>query len=830
MENLLIVESPSKAKTLTKYLGKDFNVIASYGHIRDLSPKEGAVDIEDDFKMKYELIQKNKKYLELILDAVKKTTSNIYLATDPDREGEAIAWHVASVLLEKKLVENKKISRVIFFEITKKAILSAVSKPRDISMHLVNAQQARRALDHLVGFNLSPILWKKIGRNLSAGRVQSPALKMIVEREMEIEKFQKEEYWSIHLKINEHVSLLFNLNKIDSKKFDPHSIKTENEKDKLLESVINVKTGEVTSINQKPRSRSSAPPFTTSTMQQESIKKLGFTAKQTMILAQQLYEGIEISGENIGLITYMRTDSVNISADFIKDLREFIKKNFGDNYIPKNVNSFQSKIKNAQEAHEAIRPTSLQYSPESIKSYLNEAQFKIYELIWRRTLASQMSKAELLTTTVEVSVDNFIFTVSGQVTKFDGFTKLYNENKDGEINLPSFKLKDSLSIKNIYGSQHFTQAPPRFSEALLVKRLEEYGIGRPSTYASIISTLQDRGYATLANKRFVPSDKGRMVCAYLNDNFNKYIDYNFTAQLETELDDISNGSIDWKNTITDFWNEFSKYLQGKETSIRGILLPKTNEPIRNWKDFSYASEKNNNDKLTFEKCPDCNADLCLQNSSRGLFVGCSAYPDCKFTEPFGYISGLKEPLVLGEIGSKKIFLASGPYGPYVQLGELVEGEKKPKRVSWPIDTLPLTFDDKDFLLEKSTFLLSLPLNLGINPKNNLPIEVSIGRFGPYIKHDDKFKSIPKSFSIFDLSLSDAIAILEAPGRVSTKGKEIGKHPKDDKPIVLKKGKFGNYISYKSKNYSLPKDLDDKELTLEKSIEIIKEKSKTKKKK
>ena len=316
-------------------------------------------------------------------------------------------------------------------------------------MHLVNAQQARRALDHLVGFNLSPILWKKIGRNLSAGRVQSPALKMIVEREMEIEKFQKEEYWSIHLKINEHDSLLFNLNKIDSKKFDPHSIKTENEKDSLLESIIKAKTGEVTSINQKPRSRNSAPPFTTSTMQQESIKKLGFTAKQTMILAQQLYEGIEISGENIGLITYMRTDSVNISADFIKDLREFIRKGFGDNYIPKNLNSFQSKIKNAQEAHEAIRPTSLQYSPDSIKSYLNEAQFKIYELIWRRTLASQMSKAEFLTTTVEVSVDNFIFTVSGQVTKFDGFTKLYNENKDGEINLPSFKLKDSLSIKNI---------------------------------------------------------------------------------------------------------------------------------------------------------------------------------------------------------------------------------------------------------------------------------------------------------------------------------------------------------------------------------------------
>ena len=688
-QNLLIVESPSKAGTLKKYLGNTFEILASYGHIRDLRAKEGAVDAGNGFTLDYELVSRNKKHVDAITKAVKKADT-VYLATDPDREGEAIAWHLAEILQSKKLLAGKSLKRVVFYEITESAVQEAIRAPRDISMPLVNAQQARRALDHLVGFNLSPILWRKIARNLSAGRVQSPALRLIVEREQAIEQFDNEEYWSIHLETTKsNQPFVAKLTNFKDTKVEQFSFRSEKEHLSVIETIKRESNDRITvsKITRKPRSRSPAAPFTTSTMQQEAVRKLGLTARSTMSAAQQLYEGIDIGGSVEGLITYMRTDSVSLSNDAIKDIREYVSTNFSKDYLPAKPIVYKTKSKNAQEAHEAVRPTSIARTPESLKKALRPDQAALYEMIWKRTVASQMAAAKFDTTSVDLSANpkGTTFRASGQILVFPGFMSVYLEGaddatKENESKLPELDEKDELTLNKLFGEQHFTQPPPRYSEASLVKTLEEYGIGRPSTYANIISTLVERGYTHLEKKRFIPSDVGRIVNNFLTTHFDAYLDYGFTADLETELDEISDGKLDWTKVIGKFWQSFSGQINDKKDANRGVPLPGSEEPVRTWKDFSrQVLSPEWVDQNKPENCPKCSSPVLLQNSSRGLFVGCSSYPDCDFTEPFGSGPVQKEPLLLGEDPdtSKSIYLLSGPYGPYVQIGETPH--KAPKR-------------------------------------------------------------------------------------------------------------------------------------------------------
>ncbi|MGH8865194.1 MAG: type I DNA topoisomerase, partial [Burkholderiales bacterium] len=627
-QNLLIVESPSKAKTLKKYLGRDFDVVASYGHVRDLEAKEGAVDPADNFHMKYALVERNKKHVDAIAKAVGKA-DRIYLATDPDREGEAIAWHLGEILKGKKLLKNKKLHRVVFYEITESAVTDAVAKPRQISMPLVNAQQARRALDHLVGFKLSPLLWKKIGPGLSAGRVQSPALRLIVEREQEIEKFQSREYWTIHLDSHkEKQKFGARLIQYRDDKVEQFTIVSDEQHRQVVADIEKTAKGtaKVVRVERKPKSRQPAAPFTTSTLQQEAVRKLGFTTKYAMETAQQLYEGVDIGGSTVGLITYMRTDSLALANEALLELRKYIQKKFDDDYLPRAPIQYRSKSKNAQEAHEAIRPTSVFRTPESIRKYLSSEQAALYEMIWKRTLACQMTPARYDTTTVDfaVGVADTLFRATGQILVFPGFMAVYLEDADDaeqedEARLPRLEEKDTVPIDRLFGEQHFTQPPPRYTEASLVKTLEEFGIGRPSTYASIISTLQDRGYALLEKKRFLPTDIGRLVNGFLTSHFNHYVDYGFTANLEEELDEISNGERDWIPVLKDFWKDFSRDLKSKEKVARGSPLD--------------------------ESCPKCGKQLFLQNSRRGMFIGCSGYPECDYTRPWG--NQPEGPVILG---------------------------------------------------------------------------------------------------------------------------------------------------------------------------------------
>ncbi len=550
-QSLLIVESPSKAKTLKKYLGRGFEIVASYGHVRDLEAKEGAVDPGNEFTMRYQLVERNKKHVDAIAKAVGKA-ENIYLATDPDREGEAIAWHLAEILKSRKLLKNKKLHRVVFYEITESAVKDAVKNPRDISMPLVNAQQARRALDHLVGFNLSPILWKKIGPSLSAGRVQSPALRLIVEREQEIENFKSREYWTIHLDAHKgKQKFSARLYQLKGNKVEQFTFENEAAQAKAIGAIEKSAKGKITvqRVERKPKSRQPAPPFTTSTLQQEAVRKLGLTSKTTMSIAQQLYEGVDIGGSTVGLITYMRTDSLTLANDALAEIRGYIAKQFSADYLPKAPVQYRSRSKNAQEAHEAIRPTSVLRTPDSVRAYLSRDQAALYEMIWKRTLACQMTPARFDTTTVDLAAGEptTVFRATGQVLTFPGFIAVYSEDSDDveqeeEAKLPPLAEKESVPVDRFFGEQHFTQPPPRYTEASLVKTLEEFGIGRPSTYASIISTLQDRGYALLDKKRFLPTDVGRLVNGFLTSHFNHYVDYGFTANLEEELDEISNGA------------------------------------------------------------------------------------------------------------------------------------------------------------------------------------------------------------------------------------------------------------------------------------------------
>ncbi|MDF7675355.1 type I DNA topoisomerase [Neisseriaceae bacterium ESL0693] len=614
-KNLLIVESPSKAKTLKKYLGSDFEILASYGHVRDLVPKSGAVDPDNDFSMKYQLVSRNAKHLDAIVSAAKQA-EYLYLATDPDREGEAISWHLQQILKSKRGLKNLHPQRVVFHEVTKKAVLEAVAHPRELSQTLVDAQQARRALDYLVGFNLSPLLWKKIRRGLSAGRVQSPALRMICEREQEIRQFETQEYWTVHLDSHKsRTSFAAKLTHWQKNKLEQFDIPNEERQLEIITALAD-QPAAVIKVEKKKRSRNPAAPFTTSTMQQEAVRKLGMTTDRAMRTAQQLYEGVDVGQGAVGLITYMRTDSVNLSDDAVVEIRHYIEHKIGQDYLPNTPKTYKTKSKNAQEAHEAIRPTSVYRTPEAVKPFLTADQFKLYQMIWQRAVACQMAPARFDTTTVDIAVGEGVFRVTGQIQTFAGFLSVYEEGVDDSEDdenskkLPDLKEGDALPVDRLYGEQHFTQPPPRFSEASLVKALEEYGIGRPSTYASIISTLKDREYVTLEQKRFLPTDTGEVVNKFLTDHFGQYVDYNFTAKLENQLDDIANGKREWKPVMQQFWKGFDKEVKAKED------IPRTELTAENLD----------------ETCPKCGQhQLQIKFGKRGRFIACSGYPECDYT-------------------------------------------------------------------------------------------------------------------------------------------------------------------------------------------------------
>ena len=670
-KHLVIVESPAKAKTIKKYLGKDFDVMASYGHVRDLVPKSGAVDPEHDFRMKYQVIEKNARHVEAIAKAMKKAEA-LYLATDPDREGEAISWHLSELLKERKALDSKPVHRVVFHEITKRAIGEAVEHPRELSMDLVNAQQARRALDYLVGFNLSPLLWKKIRRGLSAGRVQSPALRMIVEREEEIERFRPREYWTIDAELEkDKQAFKARLTHLHGKKLGQFSINDEHKARSAEQELSRAAGGSLTveKVEKKQRKRNPSPPFTTSTLQQEASRKLGFTASRTMRIAQQLYEGIDIGSGSVGLITYMRTDSVNLANEALDEIREVIAGRFGRENVPDKPRFYKTKAKNAQEAHEAIRPTSAARTPESIRQYLKPEQYKLYELIWKRTLACQMVHATIDTVGVDFACgEGNRFRATGSTIARPGFMAVYQESVDDaargagdEKLLPPLAEGDVVKLARILPEQHFTEPPPRYTEASLVKALEEYGIGRPSTYATIISTLLAREYVTLEKKRFQPTDVGRVVSHFLTEHFSRYVDYDFTAHLEDELDEIARGEKEWIPVLRAFWEPFHKLVEEKEATVsrkdvtteaidencpkcgkqlnirlgrRGRFIGCSGYPdcdyTRNLGDDAEAAEP---EVVEGRKCPECNSDLIIRTGRYGKFIGCSGYPDCKYIEP-----------------------------------------------------------------------------------------------------------------------------------------------------------------------------------------------------
>ncbi|QJR08972.1 DNA topoisomerase 1 [Usitatibacter rugosus] len=806
--HLLIVESPSKAKTLKKYLGKDFEILASYGHVRDLVPKTGAVDPDDNFRMTYELIDRNTKHVDSIARAV-KDADVIMLATDPDREGEAIAWHLSEILKSRKALKNKTLNRVVFYEITEGAVTEAVKNPREISMELVNAQQARRALDYLVGFNLSPLLWKKIRRGLSAGRVQSPALRLICERENEIDAFKSQEYWSIHFDgEKDRLGFTARLTHFNADKLDQFAVPDAKRNEEIIAFLESHGhgTAKVREVEKKRRLKSPAAPFTTSTLQQEAVRKLGFSTDRAMKVAQSLYEGVNIGRTVTGLITYMRTDSVTLSKEAMTDIRGFITKNYGAEYLPKAPVFYANKSKNAQEAHEAIRPTSISRTPDSVAGFLNDEQRKLYEMIWKRAVTSQMMPAQFDTVAVDFNVggDGNVFRATGQTMIFPGFYAVYHEDQDDapsddeEKRLPAFKEGDTVGIKKLYGEQHFTQPPPRFSEASLVKALEQYGIGRPSTYSSIISTLQRREYVILDKKRFTPTDVGRVVNKFLSEHFAHWVDYEFTAKMEDELDDISNGKEEWVPVLARFWKDFSAQVGLKESVSRKEV---TQEEID-------------------EMCPKCGKHkLTLRLGRRGRFIGCPGYPECDYTRNVDGAEGAaneKREIGVDPKTGMVITLLFGPFGPYLQLGEM-EGDKKPKRVSVPKNILPDNVN-----LEIAEQLMALPRDLGPHPEDGKKVNANIGRFGPYVSYDGQFKSIPKAESVFDITLERAVALLKEPKAAGGRGalKVLGKHPEDGQAVSLYAGKYGPYVKHGKVNATLPDENMIKTVTLEEALELL----------
>lgn len=771
-QNLVIVESPAKAKTIEKYLGKDFHVLASYGHIRDLPSKDGSVDPDHDFEMTWANTTNATKAVSAIVKAA-KAADQIYLATDPDREGEAISWHVLKVLEEKKALKNKPVSRIIFHEITKNAVKESLDNPREINMEMVDAYLARRALDYLVGFNISPVLWRKLPGSKSAGRVQSVALRLITERDREIECFIPKEYWSIHVDCLTAKDKPFTarLVSVDGKKLDKLSIEDK----PAATALVNQLKGQdltIQSIEKKQVKRHPQPPFTTSTLQQEAARKLRFSASQTMRLAQKLYEGIDIGGETTGLITYMRTDSITLSNEALTGVRQYIQTNFEAPYLPKSPRAYKSKVKNAQEAHEAIRPTSFMRPPESLAAYLDGQQLKLYRLIWQRAVASQMSSAlkDQMAVDIMTADSKLGLRANGSRLAFDGFLKVYEEGQDTEVDdkditLPEMAEKEQVTQKEIHPEQHFTQPPARYSEASLVKKLEELGIGRPSTYAAIIQVLQARKYVRLESRRFFAEDRGHLVATFLKKYFAQYVEYDFTAKLEEQLDSISRGEVAYKNVLSDFWTAFHQAVDETKPLKISDVLDMLDEQLE------YHFFKGD-DMEKARACPKCDdGTLRLKIGRYGAFIGCGNYPECTHIQRIGEndtpesadeaagsegdspakVDDYPKELGPNEAGDM-ITLRKGPYGFYVQI-DAKNQKGKPKRAGLPKGKSPASFT-----LEEAKTLLSLPKVLGTHPETGAEIDAGIGRYGPYVKMDKKFYTV-KNKSIFDLTLEEAVEII-----------------------------------------------------------------------
>lgn len=823
--NVVIVESPSKAKSINKYLGNSFKVLASVGHVRDLSAKNDAINTEDNFKMTWEVSDRGKKVIKDITE-VAKNSKNLYLATDPDREGEAIAWHVEKLLRDNPSLQNVKIQRITFNEITKEAVILSLKEPRKINENLVNAYLARRALDFLVGFNLSPVLWRKLPGSKSAGRVQSVALRIITERELEIEKFIAQEYWSINALFSKNNNKQFEAKLIqyNEKKLEKLDIKDDVTATNILNNVLK-NNYTVKKIEKKETKRNPYPAFTTSTMQIEASRKINFSANQTMRTAQKLYEGIEINGEPTGLITYMRTDSVIMSKGAVNEIRKFISSDIGKEYLPSEPRIYKSKIKNSQEAHECIRPTNVNLLPDKVKKLLNADEYKLYEIIWQRAVSSQMSSAIINQVAIELKNNNshIVFRANGSSIKFKGMLAVYKESKDEDeknneenTNLPELVEGDKVELNKSEKKQHFTLPPPRYTEASLVKKLEELGIGRPSTYASIIKVLQDRDYVLLDKKRFVPHDRGRVVSIFLANYFNRYVEYDFTADLENQLDEISNGKLDWKEVLQKFWITFK--------TICDETVGKPNREIIDVIDHALGQHffpPKGEDKD--RKCPGCeNGRLGLKVGKFGGFIGCSNYPDCKYTVQFnqlndvknGKISGPKEIGIYPETG-EIITIRKGPYGPYMQVGEGT-AEKKPKRVS-----LPKNLEPSEIGLNTAIQLLALPKKLGFHPDTNKTITAGIGMYGPYILHDKKYKSLEKKDNILDIGLERSLELIAKPTIRGNKTlKNFGEYPDEKKNITLHDGKYGPYVKCGKINASLLGDQTIENLTKEEAISLI----------
>ena len=832
--NIVIVESPAKAKTVNKYLGPGYRVLASYGHVRDLPSKNGSVLPDKDFEMHWDVEPKAAKRLDEIAKAV-KGANKLILATDPDREGEAISWHVLQVLDRKKALRGVPVERVVFNAVTKEAVLDAMRHPRTIDGPLVNAYLARRALDYLVGFTLSPVLWRKLPGARSAGRVQSVALRLVCDRELEIEQFKPQEYWTIiaELATGKNETFQARLFSADGKKLDKFDIADAATAERL-KAALEGGRFVVSNIESKSQRRNPAAPFTTSTLQQEASRKLGFSPRHTMQLAQRLYEGVDLGGESEGLITYMRTDGVQIVPEAIAAARRLVTRLYGDRYVPSSPREYETKAKNAQEAHEAIRPTDFGKDPESVSRYLEDDAARLYKLIWQRTLASQASSAEIERTTVDITVtgrdgQQYGVRATGSVIRFDGFLRIYEEGIDDAVGddgaLPALTKGEALDPRKIEAKQHFTEPPPRYTEATLIKKMEELGIGRPSTYATTLNVLRDREYVRLDKKRLYPEDKGRLVTAFLESFFRRYVEYDFTADLEEKLDLISAGKLEWKDVLRDFWREFIAAVNDIGDLRIAQVLEALNELLG---PHIFPEPQDGGDPRA---CPSCtNGRLSLKVGKFGAFIGCSNYPECRYTRQLADTNGEKASLsgeakVLGadpETGLE-ITLRIGRFGPYVQLGES-DGGEKPKRASIPKGTDPEHID-----LERALALLALPREVGLHPETGKPIVAGFGRYGPYVHHDGKYASLSAPEEVFEIGINRAVSLLAEKAanrrpRASSVIKELGDHPELGGKVQVLSGRYGPYVKHGKVNATLPKDRDPKQVKLQEAVELIAAKS------
>ena len=831
---IVIVESPAKAKTVNKYLGPGYRVLASYGHVRDLPSKNGSVLPDKDFEMHWDVEPKAAKRLDEIAKAV-KGANKLILATDPDREGEAISWHVLQVLDRKKALTGVPVERVVFNAVTKEAVLHAMHHPRTIDGPLVNAYLARRALDYLVGFTLSPVLWRKLPGARSAGRVQSVALRLVCDRELEIDQFKPQEYWTINAELatGKNETFQARLFSADGKKLEKFDIADTATAERLKAAL---KGGRfiVANIESKSQRRNPAAPFTTSTLQQEASRKLGFSPRQTMQLAQRLYEGVDLGGEAEGLITYMRTDGVQIVPEAIAAVRRLVTKLHGQRYVPSSPREYETKAKNAQEAHEAIRPTDFNKDPDSVSRYLDDDAARLYRLIWLRTLASQASSAEIERTTVDIDVTgkdgkHYGVRATGSVIRFDGFLKIYEEGIDDAIGedgaLPALSKGAALDPRNIEAKQHFTEPPPRYTEATLIKKMEELGIGRPSTYATTLNVLRDREYVRLDKRRLYPEDKGRLVTAFLESFFRRYVEYDFTADLEEKLDLISVGKLEWKDVLRDFWREFIAAVNDIGELRIAQVLEALNELLG---PHIFPEPQDGGDPRA---CPSCgNGRLSLKVGRFGAFIGCSNYPECRYTRQIADTNGEKASLageakVLGtdpETGFE-VTLRTGRFGPYVQLGD-GSGEEKPKRASIPKGTDPEHID-----LSRALALLALPREVGLHPETGKPILAGFGRYGPYVQHDGKYASLSAPEEVFEIGINRAVSLLAEKAanrrpRASSVVKELGEHPEGGGKVQVRSGRYGPYVKHGKVNATLPKDRDPDQVSLQEAVELIAGKS------